>query len=60
MPLFPNSSGAPAKKLAVIETIRKGATLLGYPLLGRFSEPLWGGHAMRRGGAQYLGGAGVE
>eukprot|EP00969_Alexandrium_andersonii_P353025 15438944-Alexandrium_andersonii.AAC.1 len=29
-------------------------------MLGRFAEPLWGGHALRWGGAQYLGAAGVE
>eukprot|EP00969_Alexandrium_andersonii_P041112 1802729-Alexandrium_andersonii.AAC.1 len=28
--------------------------------IGRFAEPLGGGHALRRGGAQYPGAAGVE
>eukprot|EP00969_Alexandrium_andersonii_P131896 5832828-Alexandrium_andersonii.AAC.1 len=34
MPLFPNTAGVHPQKHAVIETIRKGATLLSLPLLG--------------------------
>eukprot|EP00969_Alexandrium_andersonii_P153836 6802470-Alexandrium_andersonii.AAC.1 len=58
--LFPNSFGAPPAKHTVVETIRQAAVYLGLPTLGRFAEPFWGGHALRRGGAQYLGAAGVE
>eukprot|EP00969_Alexandrium_andersonii_P262580 11608337-Alexandrium_andersonii.AAC.1 len=58
--LFPNSIGAPPAKTAVVQTIRQDATHLGLPTQGRFAEPLWGGHALRRGGAQHLGAAGVE
>eukprot|EP00969_Alexandrium_andersonii_P173745 7681290-Alexandrium_andersonii.AAC.1 len=60
MPLFPNSDGAVPAKYAVVQTTQRGAASLGLPARGRFAKPLWGGHALRRGGAQYLGAAGVE
>eukprot|EP00969_Alexandrium_andersonii_P170951 7558153-Alexandrium_andersonii.AAC.1 len=47
-------------RTTVVQTIRQAAIHVGLPTQGRFAEPLWGGHALRRGGAQYRGAAGVE
>eukprot|EP00969_Alexandrium_andersonii_P331876 14667019-Alexandrium_andersonii.AAC.1 len=50
----------PPAKYAVVQTIQRGAVSLGLPARGRFAEPLWGGHALWRGGAQHLGAAGAR
>eukprot|EP00969_Alexandrium_andersonii_P236602 10444961-Alexandrium_andersonii.AAC.1 len=54
------ASARPPAKATVAQTIRQAAVHLGLPTQGRFAEPFWGGHALRRGGALYLGAAGVE
>ena len=59
-PLFPDSSGGFTSKAAMIGSIEAAAELLGLPLRGHTGAALWGGHAWRRGGAQYFAAAGVE
>ena len=44
----------------MVLTITQAATALGLPVTTVSGSPAWGGHAMRRGGAQYLGAAGVD
>eukprot|EP00974_Lingulodinium_polyedra_P045077 4323512-Lingulodinium_polyedra.AAC.1 len=43
----------------MVATIRSGALALGLPLSGHNGAPAWGGHALWRGGVQYLGKSGV-
>ena len=58
-PLFPSGDGIVSKHAAV-QTIKHAAGILGLPLRGVAGAELWGGHALRRGGVQYLGRSGVE
>jgi len=53
-------SGEYPTKQSVVATIEHAATLLGLPLTNAAGSKRWGGHALRRGGAQYLAKAGVE
>ena len=48
----------PTKK-AFVATVVAAAQKLGLPLRNAQGAPEWGGHAMRRGGAQHLAAAGV-
>ena len=59
-PLFPDDSGQFVTKRAAVRTIEKAASAIGLPLAAPSGAPLWGGHALRRGGAQFLARAGVE
>jgi hypothetical protein len=59
-PLFPGSSGKFPTKAGVINTISALAGQLGKKEKTHSGAPCWGGHAMRRGGAQYLAAAGVD
>ena len=59
-PLFPTATGSHASKAAVVATLKAGAKLLGLPLENTNGSDAWGGHAMRRGGAQHLGACGVD
>ena len=59
-PLFPTAAGKFPSKSAVIATIRVAASQMALPLTTPSGAPAWGGHALRRGGAQYLGRSGVE
>ena len=44
----------------MVNTIAALAAQLGKPAKSHSGAPCWGGHAMRRGGAQYLAAAGVD
>ena len=59
-PLFPTPRGACPTKFSMIETIRAAASKLGKPMLSRSGAPAWGGHALRRGGVQYLAARGID
>jgi hypothetical protein len=59
-PLFPGISGNFPSKAGVISTITALAGQLGKKEKTHSGAPCWGGHAMRRGGAQYLAAAGVD
>ena len=59
-PLFPDPSGEFVSKKAMIATIEMAASMLGLPLSSDTGAPRWGGHALRRGGAQYLATRGVD
>jgi hypothetical protein len=58
--LFPTESGSFPSKSTIITTIEAAAGLLQLPLVATSGARLWGGHALRRGGAQYLARSGVE
>jgi hypothetical protein len=58
--LFPTASGTFPSKVTVINTIASLASQLGKSITTHSGAPSWGGHAMRRGGAQYLAAAGVD
>jgi hypothetical protein len=58
--LFPTESGSFPSKSTIIATIEAAARLLQLPLVAASGVRLWGGHALRRGGAQYLARSGVE
>ena len=60
LPPFPTIAGCVVAKRDVVETIKHAASLLNLPLREPSGAERWGGHALRRGGAQYLGAAGVE
>ena len=59
-PLFPTGLGEHVTKSAAICTITKAARLLGLPTQKATGSPSWGGHSLRRGGAQFLASAGVD
>jgi hypothetical protein len=59
-PLFPGISGEFPSKAGVVSTIAALAGQLGKREKTHSGAPCWGGHAMRRGGAQYLAAAGVD
>ena len=59
LPLFPAEGDFPTKE-GIVATIAYAAERLGLPLLAPSGAQRWGGHALRRGGAQYLGRSGVE
>ena len=59
LPLFPAEGDFPTKA-GIVATIAYAAERLGLPLLESSGAQRWGGHALRRGGAQYLGRSGVE
>ena len=59
-PLFPDASGGFVSKKAMIATIEAAATNVQLPLVSQTGAPRWGGHALRRGGAQYLATRGVD
>jgi hypothetical protein len=48
------------QKQSAVATIRQGALKLGLPLQRPSGAETWGGHALRLGGVQYYGAAGVE
>ena len=60
LPLFPTPEGNFATKAGMIAMVREAAEKLRLPLLTPSGAPAWGGHALRRGGAQYLAKSGVE
>ena len=59
-PMFPTDEGDYPSKQAVVATIVHAAELLGLPLASATGSRRWGGHALRRGGVQYLAKASVE
>ena len=59
-PLFPEAAGDFPAKDGVVATIAFAAAALDLPLTEPSGAQRWGGHALRRGGAQYLGRSGVE
>ena len=59
-PLFPDASGRFTTKAGMIGSIKGAALALDLPLVSNAGAELWGGHAWRRGGAQWLAVAGVE
>ena len=59
-PLFPAQDGSCPTKYGMVETIKKAAELLELDLNTAAGAPAWGGHAMRRGGAQYLAASGID
>ncbi len=59
-PLFPDSDGHTCTKASIVSTIEEAARLLGLRVTAVSGAPLWGGHALRRGGAQHLARSGVE
>jgi len=60
LPLFPDASGRFVSKAGMTGSIVEAARELGLPTVGHGGAELFGGHAWRRGGAQYLARAGVE
>ena len=59
-PLFPTTSGGFPGKRAVVDTIVAAAVLLNISANHASGAPAFGGHSLRRGGAQYLARSGVE
>ena len=59
-PMFPTMEGDYPSKQSVVATIVHAARLLNLPLTNTAGSNRWGGHALRRGGVQYLAKAGVE
>eukprot|EP00969_Alexandrium_andersonii_P065763 2899566-Alexandrium_andersonii.AAC.1 len=59
-PLFPSASGGVVSKPAMVATIKHAAATLRLPLTTTSGAERRGGHALRRGGAQFFGAAGVE
>jgi len=59
-PLFPDSTGKFTSKTGMVGSIVKAVEELGLPTTGHGGAALYGGHAWRRGGAQYYARAGVE
>ena len=59
-PLFPTPAGTIPAKAAVVAAIKEGAARLHLELFNSNGTEKWGGHALRRGGAQFLGAAGVD
>ena len=59
-PLFPTEAGEFPSKTAMVATIRLAAASLSLPSHSKAGAQEWGGHSLRRGGAQFLGRAGVE
>ena len=59
-PLFPTEAGNFTPKAQVVVAFERAAQELGLPLHDHNGAPRWGGHAARRGGAQYLARSGVE
>ena len=47
-------------KAAAVETIRHAAQLLDLSLTTTAGAPAWGGHALRRGGAEYLASVNID
>ena len=58
-PLAPTSSGDFPAKITIIATIRAAAEYLKLELKTPSGAEAWGGHALRRGGAQFLARKGV-
>jgi hypothetical protein len=58
-PLFPTSSGGFPRKRAVVDAIIAAAQLLHLNITHSSGASAFGGHSLRRGGAQYLARAGV-
>ena len=50
--LFPSATGEMPSKRHMVQTIQHAAELLKLPLTTPSGRPAWGGHALRRGGAQ--------
>ena len=59
-PLFPTATGQVCSKAGMIDTIIAAADRLNLPVRAPNGAARWGGHALRRGGAQHLARAGVE
>ena len=59
-PCSPPWRGFFVSKGSSIDTIVHAARLLKLPLRTPTGAPAWGGHALRRGGAQFLGASGVD
>jgi hypothetical protein len=59
-PLFPAPDQRCPSKSAVIATIVEAAKRLRLPLRSTTGAPAWGGHALRRGGAQHLAASGID
>lgn len=60
VPLWPTQAGAFPSKKAVVATIIEAAKVLGLRTTTPAGAESWGGHAFRRGGAQYLAKQGID
>jgi hypothetical protein len=58
-PLFPTKSGTFPTKSDMVRTIESAARQLHIDTVSE-GKPVWGGHSLRRGGAQYLARCGVD
>ncbi len=59
-PLWPDDQGSFCTKKAMIDTIVAAAKLLNLRIKTPAGAEAWGGHAFRRGGAQYLAQQGID
>ena len=60
VPLWPDSDGQFCAKQAMVDTIVAAAALLGLQTRSPAGTEVWGGHSLRRGGAQYLAQQGID
>ena len=60
VPLWPDASGKFCSKQAIVDTIVAAATWVGLPTRTPAGAEAWGGHSLRRGGAQYLAQQGID
>ena len=60
VPLWPNARGEFCSKKAFIATIKTAAQQLGLRIRTPAGAEAWGGHAFRRGGAQFLAAQGID
>ena len=59
-PLFPDTAKGCPSKTSMVETIKAAAAKMGCDLFTASGAAAWGGHALRRGGAQYLAASGID
>jgi hypothetical protein len=59
-PLFPDEAGGRSTRYKVIETISLSGAQLGLKDRLHNGAEAWGGHSLRRGGAQFLAAAGID
>ena len=58
--LFPTEAGRCPSKHGMVDTIKAAAQQLKLDLFTASGAPAWGGHSLRRGGAQYLASCGID
>ena len=59
-PLWPDQHGAFCSKKMMVDTIVAAARLVGLRVKTPAGAEAWGGHSLRRGGAQYLAQQGID